>query len=96
MERIVEYIRSHYGDALEKELAFLKLEAKFPFLISGDSKKFQLWNEWYPEANAYILQNNNISARSRWVQWLASKGQYGLVKIYFVLLMKVVYGIIYR
>ena len=96
VDRIVEYIRSHYGDILEKELAFLKLEAKFPFLISGDSKKFQLWKEWYSEANAYILQNNNISARSRWVQWLASKGQFGLVKVYFLLLMKVVYGIIYR
>ena len=96
VDRIVEYIHSHYGDALEKELAFFKLDVKFPFLISGESKKYQLWKEWYPEANTYILQNNNISARSRWIQWLAWKGQFWLVRLYYFLLMKVVYGIIYR
>ncbi len=96
VDRIIRYMCSHFGNRLEKELAFFKLDVKFPFLISGESKKYQLWKEWYPEANTYILQNNNISARSRWIQWLAWKGQFWLVRLYFFLLMKVVYGIIYR
>ena len=96
VDRIIKYMCSHFGNRLEKELAFLKLDVKFPFLISGESKKYQLWKEWYPEANTYILQNNNISARSRWIQWFAWKGQFWLVRLYFFLLMKVVYGIIYK
>ena len=96
VDRIIDYIRSFFGDSLEKNLAFFKLEVKFPFLISGDSKKYQLWKEWYPEANTYILQNKNISARSRWIQWFAWKGHFWIVKLYHFLLMKVVYGIIYK
>lgn len=96
VKRIVEYIHQCFGDGLDKELAFFKLDVKFPFLISGDSTKYELWKEWYPEANAFILQNKNISARSRWIQWFAWKGQFWLVKLYHAVLMKVVYGIIYR
>ena len=96
VDRIIDYIRSFFGDSLEKDLAFFKLDVKFPFLISGDYKKYQLWKEWYPEANTYILQNNNISARSRWIQWFAWKGHFWIVKLYHFLLMKVVYGIIYK
>ena len=69
---------------------------KFPFLISGDSKKYELWKKWYPESNAYILQNKNISTRSRWLQWFAWKEQFWIVKLYHGVLMKIVYGIIYR
>ena len=57
VKRMVDYICRYYENALEKELAFFKLDVKFPFLISNDSKKYRLWKEWYPEANAYILQN---------------------------------------
>lgn len=96
VKRIVEYIHHYFGNDLEKELAFFKLDVKFPFLISGDSKKYELWKEWYPESNAYILQNKNISTRSRWLQWFAWKEQYWIVKLYHVVLMKVVYGIMYR
>lgn len=96
VKRIVEYIHQCFGNELEKELAFFKLDVKFPFLISGDSKKYELWKKWYPEANTYILQNKNISARSRWLQWLAWKGQFWIVRLYYGILMKVVYGIFYK
>ncbi len=96
VKRIVEYIHHNFGNDLEKELAFFKLEVKFPFLISGDSKKYELWKKWYPESNAYILQNKNISTRSRWLQWFAWKEQFWIVKLYHGVLMKIVYGIIYR
>lgn len=96
VKRMVDYICRYYENALEKELAFFKLDVKFPFLISNDSKKYRLWKEWYPEANAYILQNKHISTRSRWLQWFAWKNQFWVVKLYHVLLMKVVYGIFYK
>ncbi len=90
------YMQTKYGNALDKELAFFKLEAKFPFLISDDSKKYNLWQEWYSEANDYISQNSNVSARSRWLQWCAWKGQWWLVRLHYLLVIRIVYGIIYK
>ena len=93
---ICDYMQTKYGNALEKEQAFFKLEAKFPFLISDDSKKYKLWQEWYPEANSYVLENGNVSARSRWLQWCAWRGQWWLVRLHYLLVIKIVYGIIYK
>lgn len=82
VSRISALLTQIYGNTLEKEIAFLKLEAKFPFLLMGDSRSYRLWKEWYPEANRFILQNRNISKRSRWLQWCAWKNQFWLVWIY--------------
>lgn len=96
LDRTVDYISRIYGDRLEQEIAFLKLEAKFPFLIMGNSKLFKLWREWYPEANKYILLNKNISFRSRMLQWFAWKGQFWIVRLYDIIISKIIYGIIYK
>lgn len=78
-----DYLSNRLGDAIARDLAFFKLEAKFPFLISdGRNGEYRRWREWYPEANAYIMQNHNISARSRWVQWLAAHNFFAAVRIY--------------
>lgn len=79
VQRIIDYMQNVYGEALEKELNFFKLDVKFPFLIAGQYKR---WAEWYPEANTYILQNKTISTRTRYIQWLASKRQYWVVGLY--------------
>ena len=93
VQRIINYMQGIYGNDLEKELSFLKLDVKFPFLIANNFKR---WEEWYPEANRYILQNKYISSRSRYIQWFAAKKQYWLVWIYNQLLDKIIYGIIYK
>lgn len=85
-----------FGNTLEQEISFLKLETKFPFLLSNDRKKQKLWNEWYPEANGYILKNHNIPMRSRFIQWCAWKHLNFIVYTYRWLLNKIVYGIIYK
>ena len=79
VQRIIDYMQMVYGEALERELSFFKLDVKFPFLIAGQYKR---WEEWYPEANKYILQNKHISSRSRYIQWLAAKEQYWVVGMY--------------
>lgn len=89
-------LREIYGNTLDKELAFLKLEVKFPFLLSGDSNRYKLWKEWYPESNCYIPENDNISFRSRFVQWCAWKNWDVIVRIYSWLMRKVIYGGIYK
>ena len=79
VQRIVDYMQGIYGNTLDKELNFFKLDVKLPFLIAGQYKR---WEEWYPEANTYILQNKTISTRTRYIQWLASKQQYWVVRMY--------------
>lgn len=88
VQRIIDYMQKVYGEALEKELNFFKLDVKFPFLIAGQYKR---WEEWYPEANKYILQNKHISSRSRYIQWLAAKKQYWIVWMYSYILNKFIY-----
>ena len=95
--RIEEFLRNLYDDKLEREISFLKLEAKFPFLIMDNDKRlYKLWKEWYPEANKYIMSNTYVSMRNRVVQWCAWKGLFGIVRLYYILIIRVVYGIIYR
>lgn len=96
VQRICDYMQRILGNKVEKELAFFKLDAKFPFLITNDSQKYKLWKEWYPEVNSYILQNKNVSLRSRCLQWMAWKGQFWAVRLHYFLLYKLVYGIIYK
>ena len=96
VQRIVDYMQVKFGEGLEQELAFFKLDVKFPFLITDDSRKYSVWQEWYPEANKYIGKNKLISARSNALQWLACKGQFWAVKLYYILINKLMYGVIYK
>lgn len=93
---VTEDLKNLFGNALDMELAFFKLDVKFPFLISDDLAKYKLWKEWYPEANKYIMCNKRLSLRSRGVQWLAWKNQFWAVWLYYKLVYRVVYGIIYH
>lgn len=94
--RISETLEMICGKTLEKEIAFFKLEAKFPFLIVGDARMYKLWKEWYPEANRFILQNQYIPVRNKWIQWCAWKGQFWIVWLYYWLVCRLVYGVLYR
>lgn len=94
---VTGFIRERYGAAMDRELAYLKLDAKFPFLIMApDRERYRLWTEWYPETGRYIMQNKSVSCRRRLLQWFASKGQFWLVRLHYYLVCRLVYGIIYR
>lgn len=96
VDRTAEFIRGMFGNSLDKEIAFLKLEAKFPFLIMPDKSMYSLWSSWYPEANKYIWRNKYVSVRSRFIQWCAYKKQFWIVRLYYQVIIKFVYGIIFR
>lgn len=97
VERLANYLTDIFGDKLEKDIAFLKLEAKFPLLImSSDFTLYHLWQQWYPEANHFILKNKNVSLRSRFVQICARFHLYGLVWLHYQIVCRFVYGFIYR
>lgn len=91
-----KFVSEHFGDEYECEVAFLKLEAKFPFLLSPNWRKVKKWKLWYPEANRFIMQNRYISTRNRMLQLWAAKDFWLLVRIYNFLFNKIIYGIIFK
>ena len=93
---LITDLQQMFGNKLDREIAYFKLDVKFPFLINGDAAKYALWKKWYPEANKYILKNKNLSLRSRALQWLASKNQFWTVRMYYYCVYRFVYGLIYR
>lgn len=95
--RVEMTLRQRFGSSLDKEIAFLKLETKFPLLIMGtNSQQYKQWSELYPEANEFISQNTYISFRSRALEWFAWKKQWWIVRIYYWVIIKFVYGVIYK
>ena len=91
-----DFLRYKFGNTLEKEIAFFKLNTKLPFLISDDKAQYEVWKKWWPEANKYICENKQQAFRTRLVQWFAAKGQFWAVKLYFMVVYKLVYGVIFK
>lgn len=80
----------------EKEMAFFKLNVKLPFLVTDSWDAYRRWNEWYPESNAYISVNKNIPWRTRFLQQMAAKKFYVGVWLYFQVIYRFLYTIIYK
>lgn len=96
LDLTVAFLESKFDKGLEEYVAYFKLNTKLPFLITSDKDKFKIWEKWYPEANIYILKNKFQPFRTRLLQWMASKGQWWYASLYYNLVFKFVYGVIYR
>ena len=90
------FIHSRYQNSLERELDFLKLNVKFPLLISDNTANYEVWNACFPEANRSIWKNAKQPFRNKLLQWSALHRHYWIVRGYYRLLFKFVYGILYR
>lgn len=96
VNRLENCIREKFGNTFDEYIAYMKLEAKFPFLLSENATKLYLWRDWYPEANRYIMNNRDISFRNRFLQWCAWKNQLWIVRLYSYIFNHIVYGMIYK
>lgn len=85
-----------YPGDLAQEIALFKLNVKLPFLLSDDRRKYAIWKEWFPEANAYIFDNKELPLRTKLLEWAAAHNLWLLVRLYYKIVYKFVYGIIYR
>ncbi|MDR1527494.1 MAG: glycosyltransferase [Dysgonamonadaceae bacterium] len=81
---------------LEVYIRFLKLNIKLPLLITDDESRYQTWLQWFPEANGYVMKNKRLPLCTRLLQWMAIKGHFRIVKMYYRLVIRFVYGVIYR
>lgn len=96
VEAAIDYLTYNFGGKYQRELYFFKLNVKMPLLITDDDKSYRVWWESFPEANKYIMGNKMQSLRMRWVQLMASKRQFWMIKLYYRFVFKFVYGVIYR
>ena len=85
-----------YAGELDNYFQYLKLYLKLPLLISADRENYETWYAWFPEANPYAMKNRSLPLRTRLLQGLAARRLWAGVKLYYLLIYKFVYGIIYR
>ena len=87
---------SRYADELAGYVDFLKLKIKLPMLVSGSRKDYLIWRGWYAETNGRVMKNKAQPLRTRLLQLAARLRLWPLVWGYYVLVEKVIYGLIYR
>lgn len=88
--------QSKYADRLGNLLDLLKLNIKLPLLISNRTAQYKKWLTWFPESNVFAFQDKNISLRIRILQLCATKKNYWLIKLHYYLVIRVIYGLIYK
>ncbi|MCL7988415.1 glycosyltransferase [Sphingobacterium sp. lm-10] len=81
---------------LKKYAAFLKLNIKLPLLISGTTSQYKRWKTWFPEANEYAGKNPSISWRTRMLERWAFNEKFWAIRLYYYLVIRLVYGVIYK
>ncbi|MGJ1361379.1 glycosyltransferase family 2 protein [Sphingobacterium spiritivorum] len=96
VDHIVHFLKQKYGSDLNTFIQFFKLNTKLPFLISNDTKSYERWLAWYPEANDYVTANPMFSKRTRIIQHFAIRRQFWILRLHYYLVIRVVYGLIYR
>src|SRR5690606_26133925 len=67
-----------------------------PLLISDKVSNYVKWKSWFIEANSFIFKNPYIPVRTKIIQYAALQKQYWFLKMYYFLIIRVVYGIIYK
>ena len=97
INKVETQLRQLYGKKLDEEIAFFKLNAKYPLLImNGSIDNYRIWQNLFPESNKYIKENHYISIRNRLVQLFAAKNLFSFVRLHYYFVCKLVYGIIYK
>lgn len=94
VETVVRH--SSYAEELEPTILQLKLYLKRPLLISDDRSNYELWYNWWPEANAVATANKALPTHTRFLQGMAARRCWTGVRLYYRLIYQVVYGILYR
>ncbi|MFZ4263451.1 glycosyltransferase family 2 protein [Sphingobacterium sp. HJSM2_6] len=89
-------MNSPYASKLAHSINFLKLNAKLPLLISDKLENYEKWQNMFPHANKYIWEDNGFDFKSKFLQWMAAKKQYWFLRMYYYLVIKFVYGVIFK
>jgi len=92
----VDFVQKRKGAKWNKSCEHFKLNVKLPFLISEKKSSYLIWQQLYPESNEYIWGNKVLPFRTRMLQLAACRGQWWLVWLYNIIVMRLMYGILYK
>ncbi|MDO4707981.1 MAG: glycosyltransferase family 2 protein [Porphyromonadaceae bacterium] len=96
LQELEQYVLANRVDDGVRCIALLKLNLKLPLLISPRQSDYDRWAGWFTEANPYIMSNPVLPLRTRLLQKVAAHGQWWLVRLYYELIMRVLYSIFYK
>lgn len=96
VKEVEAFCRRNYGDSFDLELDFLKQSIKLPFIISDRRDDYKIWTDWFPESDRSIRKNKNLPFRTRALQLAAANGHYWALWLYYKVINKFIYGIIYK
>ena len=97
VKEVEQYLlNSSFAGQLGSSIDFLKLNIKLPLLISDQVEQYQRWLNWFPEVNDKVMYNSALPLRTRYIQWLAVKGHFWVIKLYYRVVIKFVYGSLYK
>ncbi|WP_313367839.1 glycosyltransferase family 2 protein [Sphingobacterium mizutaii] len=97
VEHVENYLKnSELSDKLGNLIYYLKLNIKLPLLISEKISQYEKWLSWFPEANPYVMENTALPMRTRLLQLAAVKKQFWLIKLYNRVVLRMVYGVLYK
>lgn len=85
-----------YADEMSGYINHLKLFLKLPLLISAERENYEIWYSWFPEANRMAFKNKALPLHTRLLQAMAERQCWIGVKLYYILVYKFVYGVLYR
>jgi glycosyltransferase involved in cell wall biosynthesis len=89
-------LNSRFADQSAEFIDYLKLNIKLPLLISNRETQFAYWRSWFPEANRLAMSDKNTSLRIRLLQGAAANKLDWIVKLHYYLVIRLVYGVIYK
>lgn len=92
----VKFILLKKGKEWEPACNNFMLNVKLPFLISENKSSYKLWQRLYPESDRYIWGNKSLPVRTRLLQLAAHYNQLWYVWLYNKIIIRFVYGILYR
>ena len=96
VDRTVSFLKERFADTLDEDIFRFKLSIKLPFLFTGEKRMYEMWREWYPEADRAAGSGKGVPARTRILQVMAAKGHWWYVKLYYRLVYKLIYGIVFK
>ncbi len=95
-EATIDFLKSHYGTLWNQDIYSFALLMKWSFLVSDKRRMYRLWKDWFPEANAFILTDKQVSFRIRFIEWCAAKGWFSIVWLHYWIVIKFFYSIVYK
>ena len=90
------FAASAFCKEMPSAITELKLYLKRPLLISAEKSDYETWYDWFPEVNAHATEGADLPFHTRVLQGMAARRFWFGVRLYYYLIHKLVYGILYR